>query len=83
MLGHEYRGGEKIVKDGVGVGDIDDAIVLGDLGDEVSGVEVVGDWHTESEDQAVAVVLHDLANRQLASCKHGSSTNLLNVCLGL
>lgn len=60
VLGHEDRSWEEIVKDGVGVGDIDNTVVLGDLGDEVTGVEVVADWHTESENQDVGVVLHDL-----------------------
>jgi len=55
------------VENSVGVGDIDDTLVLGDLGDEVTGVKVVADWHTESEDQDIAIVLHDL----------------LNMCLGL
>jgi hypothetical protein len=60
VLGQKNGGREEIVEDGVGIGDIDDTLVLGDLGDEVTGVEVVADWHTKSEDQAVGVVLHDL-----------------------
>jgi len=48
------------VEDGVGVRNIDDTLVLGDLGNEVTGVQVIADWHAESEDQAVAVILHDL-----------------------
>jgi len=67
VLGQEDGGREEIVENSVGVGDIDDTLVFGDLGDEVTGVKVVADWHAKSEDQAVAVVLHDL----------------LNVCLGL
>jgi hypothetical protein len=57
---------EKVGKDGVGVWDIDNTIVLGDLGDEVTGVQVIGDWHTKSENEAVCVVFHDL-RYQLAS----------------
>lgn len=60
VLGKEDGSREEIVEDGVGVGDVDDALVLGDLCDEVTGVEVVRDWHAESEDEAVGVVLHDL-----------------------
>ena len=67
VLGEENGGWEEVVEDGVGVGDIDNTIVLGDLGDEVTGVEVIADWHAKSENQSVGVVLHDL----------------FNVCLGL
>jgi hypothetical protein len=38
VLGEEDGGGEEIVEDGVGVGDVYDSLVLGDLGDEVAGV---------------------------------------------
>lgn len=37
---------EEVGKDGVGVGDIDDPVVFGDLGDEVTGVQVIADWHS-------------------------------------
>jgi hypothetical protein len=60
VLGEKDGGGQEIVKDGVRVGDVDNTLVLGDLSDEVAGVEVIGDRHTESEDETVAVVLHDL-----------------------
>ena len=60
VLGKEDGGWEEIVQDGVGVGDVDNALVFGDLGNEVAGVKVVGDGHAESEDEAVGVVLHDL-----------------------
>lgn len=33
------------MQDGVGVGDVDYAFVFGDLGDKVTGVEVVADRH--------------------------------------
>ena len=60
MLSQKNGSWEEIVEDGVGVGDVDDTFVLGDLGNEVTGVQVVADWHTKSEDQSVAVVFHDL-----------------------
>lgn len=41
VLGHQDRRGQEVVQDGVAVGDVDYAIVLGDLGDEVARVEVV------------------------------------------
>lgn len=67
VFSHQDGGREEVVEDGVGVWDVNDTLVLGDLGDEVSGVEVVADRHAQSEDQAVLVGLHDL----------------LDVCLGL
>lgn len=82
VLGHEDGGWEEIVEDGVGVGDVDDTLVLGDLGDEVTGVEVIADWHAESEDQAVAVVLHDLRIVSFCQIAYPAQTHLLNVCLG-
>lgn len=60
VLSQEDGGWEEIGEDGVGVGDIDNTIVLGDLGDEVTGVEIVADGHTKAEDEAVGVELHDL-----------------------
>ena len=48
------------MEDSVGVGDVHHALVFGDLGDEVAGVEVIGHRHAESEDEAVGVVFHDL-----------------------
>lgn len=62
VLSKEDGSWEEIGKDGVGVWNVDNTVVLGDLGDEVTGVEVVADWHTKSEDEAVGVVLHDLGN---------------------
>ncbi len=53
------------MEDGVRVGDIDDTFVLRDLGDEVTRVKVVADWHTKSEDEDIGVVLHDLVFCQL------------------
>ena len=60
VLGHQDSGWKEIVENSVGVRDIDDTIVLGNLGDKVPGVEVVADWHTKSENENVGVVLHDL-----------------------
>jgi len=62
VFGEEDGGGEKVMKDSVGVRDIDYTLVLGDLGYEVSGVEIVGHGHTETENQAVRVEFHDLLN---------------------
>jgi len=67
VFGQEDGSGKEIVKDGVGVGNVDYAVVFGDLGNEVAGVEVVADWHAETEDEYVGVGFHDL----------------LNMCLGL
>lgn len=58
----ENGGGEEVVEDGVGVGDVYDSLVLGDLGDKVTGVQVVADWHSESENQSIGICLHDLCN---------------------
>lgn len=60
VLGKDNGGWKKIGKDGVGVWYVDDTLVLGDLGDEVTAVEIVGNWHPQSEDEAVLVVLEDL-----------------------
>lgn len=65
VLSEEDGGWEEIVEDGVGVWNINDTIVLGDLGDKVAGVQVVRDWHSQSEDENVLVVLHDLLNVSL------------------
>jgi len=67
VLGEENGGWEEIVEDGVGVGDIDYAVVFGNLGNEVAAVEVIADGHSETEDVSVGVCFHDL----------------LNMCLGL
>jgi hypothetical protein len=60
VLSQEDGCWEEVGEDGVGVGDVDDALVLGDLGDEVTRVQVVADGHTKSENEGVGVVLHDL-----------------------
>jgi hypothetical protein len=62
VLSQEDRRWEEVGKNRVGVWNIDNAIVLGDLGDEVTRVQVIGDWHAKSEDEAVLVVFHDLQN---------------------
>ncbi len=49
VFGQENRGGQEIVEDRVGVGDVYNSLVLCNLGDEVTGVQVVADWHSESE----------------------------------
>jgi hypothetical protein len=45
VLGHKDGSWQEIVQDGVGVGDVDYALVFGDLGDEITGVKVVTDGH--------------------------------------
>ena len=57
---HEDGGREKIVKDGVGVGNVNHTLVLGDLGDKVAAVQVVADWHSKPEDERIGVEFHDL-----------------------
>jgi hypothetical protein len=51
---------KEVGEDGVGVWNIDDTIVFGNLGDEVTRVQVIRNRHTKSEDEAVGVVFHDL-----------------------
>jgi len=65
VLGHENGCWQEIVQDRVGIGDVDYALVFGDLGDEVAGMKVVADWHAESENKGVLVCLHDLLNMGL------------------
>lgn len=83
VLGQDDGGWEEIVEDGVGVWDIDDSVVLGNLGDKVAGVEVVADGHAKTEDKSVGVVFHDLEICQYLERSEKEATNLLNVCLGL
>ena len=45
MLGKQDGGGEEVMEDCVGIRDIDDTLVFGDLGDEGPRVQVVGDRH--------------------------------------
>lgn len=63
VLGEEDGAWEEIVEDGVGVWNVNDAVVLCDLGDKVAGVEVVRDWHSQAEDEDIWVVLHDLVGQ--------------------
>ena len=60
VLSQQNRGWEEIGEDGVGVRDVDNSVVFGDLGNEVTGVQVITDWHSQSEDQGIAVEFHDL-----------------------
>ena len=60
VLGHEDRGRQEVVQDGVGVGDVYHSLVLGDLGYEVAGVQIVADGHSESENEDIGVCFHDL-----------------------
>jgi hypothetical protein len=60
VLSQEDGSREEVGEDGVGVWNIDDTVVFGNLGDKVARVQVIGDWHTKSEDEAVGVVFHNL-----------------------
>ena len=60
VLGHEDRSWEKVVQDGVRVGNINDTLVFGDLGDKVTGVQVVANGHAKSKDEDIGIRLHDL-----------------------
>lgn len=63
VLGQKNRRGQQVVQDGVAVGNVDDAVVLGNLGDKIAWVEVVRDRHSQPQDEAVGVVFHDLDSR--------------------
>lgn len=60
VLGQKNRCGQQVVQDSVAVGDVDDAVVLGNLRDKVARVKVVRDRHSQPQDEAVGIVLHDL-----------------------
>jgi hypothetical protein len=63
VLGHEDGSWKEVMEDGVGVGDIDNTLVLGNLGYKVTGVQVVADGHAKSEDESVTVIFHNLHYR--------------------
>ena len=50
VLGKEDGGGKEIVENCVGIGDVNYALVLCDLGDEIAGVEIIADRHAQAED---------------------------------
>ena len=56
VLGHGDGQRQQIVQDGVGVGDVDDAVVLCDFGDEGARVQVVGDGHADAQGEGVGGV---------------------------
>jgi hypothetical protein len=60
VLSKDDGGWEEVGENGVGVWNIDNAVVLGDLGNKVTAVEIVGDWHSQSQDEDVGVCFHDL-----------------------
>lgn len=62
VLREEDSGWEQVMEDGVGVWDINDTLVLGDLGDKVAAVKVVADRHSQSQDEHIGIGFHDLAN---------------------
>jgi len=65
VLGHQDGGREEIVEDGVGVGNVHHTLVLSNLSNKVTPMQVVADWHSKSEDESIGVVLHDLLNMSL------------------
>jgi len=48
------------VQDAAAVGHVDDLGVIGDFGDEVARVQVVGDGHAQAQDQAIRVEFQDV-----------------------
>jgi len=60
VLRKKNGGWEEIVEDSVGVRNINNALILGDLGDEVTAVQVITDWHSQSQDEHIWVSFHDL-----------------------
>ena len=64
VLGEEDGCWQQVREDGVAVGNVHHVVVFGDLGDKVSGVQVIRNWHAQTEDQAAGVVLDDLEECQ-------------------
>ena len=62
VLGQEDRSWEEIMENCIRVGYVDDTLILRNLGNEVTGMQVVADGHTKSEDESVVVKFHDLLN---------------------
>lgn len=62
VSGKYQGGGEQIVKDGLGVGNVNDAGVFRDFGDEGPRVKVVGDGHAEAKNERIGVYLQKLGN---------------------
>lgn len=60
VLGHGDRQRQQVVQDRVGVGDVDHARVLRDLGHEVARVQVIADGHAEAEDERGRVGFQDV-----------------------
>jgi hypothetical protein len=60
VLSHEDGGWKKIMEDSVGVRDVNNTLVLCNLGNKITRVQVVTDWHAKSKDEAVTIILHDL-----------------------
>jgi hypothetical protein len=85
VLRKEDGGWEEIMKDGVGVWYINDTLILCNLGDEISTVQVITNGHSQSKDQSVRVVFHDLATVSGLECLrvYRSFPHLLDVCLSL
>ncbi len=83
VLGEEDGTWKEVVEDGVGVWHVNDLLVLGDLGNEVTAVEIIGDWHSQAENEDIWVVLHDLVEELVCISWFWGvfATNLLDVSL--
>ena len=57
LLGHGQGGREHLGQNGHGVGNVDDALVLDNLGDKGAVDEIVRDGHADPQNQAVGVLL--------------------------
>eukprot|EP00968_Pinguiococcus_pyrenoidosus_P018502 scaffold1944_cov241-Pinguiococcus_pyrenoidosus.AAC.16 len=71
-LGHRDRDGHEVVQHGHGVGDVHNAAVLADLGDEVARAEVVADRHAHAETEDVRNVPKQLLQQALGEGVEGA-----------
>lgn len=55
LLRHGERGWKHLVKDGHGVWNVDDSLVLDNLGHKVTVKQVVRNWHANAENKAVGI----------------------------
>ena len=81
LLGHGQGGGEHLGQDGHRVGNVDDALVLDNLGNERAVDEIVRDGHADPQNQAVGVLLEHGFHVSLGFAVKGS-VKVGNVLLG-
>ena len=79
--GHGPRGRQHLVHDGHGVGNVDDLLVLDNLGDKVPVDQVVRDGHADTQNEGVGVGLEHRLDVTLGSAVPGS-VKVGNVLLG-